>query len=168
MTNSMPCSKKTPTLLTLQARCSTSTKPSVDDLAETHQQISFVSQRWAHPPRLYCRGPENLRCCLPQCHAWYQLVNFDFFLFVFIFIYLSLALFLIRSIEHNHIKDNFISKVLRIQKFGNMKLEKLEKLLILVYVQFKENYPIWWIKQQEATHEAFRSACEIWEVMIKP
>lgn len=70
-----------------------------------------------------------------------------FYLFVFFGFFLLLYVFP-RSTEHNHVKDNLLSKLLGMQTFSKIKFEEFEDLISVadykVYESKVEKNPTWY------------------------
>ena len=136
MRSSIPCSKMTPTTLTLPARCSSFARktigwwPGGGTLTNITLWTMFGTSllivllwTWEITPQSFLMPwmTSTGEFCFAGLLVFCLFVMLCFFCF-------SLNFFC-RSIEHDHVKDNLPAKLPRIQAFGEMKLEEFKDLI---------------------------------------
>ena len=135
MRNSMPCSKMTLTLLTFVARCSMCGRVTIvwrlgggTLISITHSikigisLLTVLSWIQEIPPRSFW---------MPWMTSIgkFRFLSFVVFLVSCFIVSLILITLFFRFTDHNHIKDNFAAKLLRIGTFGKMKPEDFKDLI---------------------------------------
>ena len=74
--------------------------------------------------------------------------NGKFVVFFALLFFCFLLLISCRSTEHDHVKDNLSTKLLRIRIFGEMKLEEFKKLIFIANYKMcdtkMDKHPTWY------------------------